>query len=83
MDSNNDTPTTSSNVESADQTEIDTSPHQTETSTQNTTADKSNIWKDKPTEDVEKTREKEFEEYLADLFMWMQLILYNDIYNNY
>lgn len=78
--SNNDVPTTSSNLESDNQTEIDSSTHEMETSTENTSADKSNIWKEKPTEDVEKTREKEFEEYLADLFMWMQLRFFNGIY---
>ncbi|XP_032671942.1 protein FRA10AC1 homolog [Odontomachus brunneus] len=64
-----DMPTTSSNLESDNQTEIDSGPQETETSTENTNADKSNVWKENPTEDVEKTREKEFEEYLADLFM--------------
>lgn len=62
-------PTTSSNLESDNQTEIDSSPQGTETNTENINADKSNIWKENPLEDVEKTREKEFEEYLADLFM--------------
>ncbi|EFN77472.1 hypothetical protein EAI_11479 [Harpegnathos saltator] len=65
----NNVPTTSSNLESDMQTELDSSLHETETSAENTNVDKSNIWKEKPTEDVEKTREKEFEEYLADLFM--------------
>ncbi|XP_014471928.1 PREDICTED: protein FRA10AC1 homolog [Dinoponera quadriceps] len=67
-DSNNDVPTTSGKVESENQTEIDSSTCETETNTENTIAE-SNIWKEKPTEDIEKTREKEFEEYLADLFM--------------
>ncbi|KAG6795170.1 protein FRA10AC1 [Apis mellifera caucasica] len=31
--------------------------------------DESKIWKEKPTEDLEKTREEEFEEYLADLLI--------------
>lgn len=31
--------------------------------------EKSNIWKEKPVESVERSREEEFEEYLADLFM--------------
>lgn len=30
---------------------------------------KSNIWKEKPVESIERSREEEFEEYLADLFM--------------
>ncbi|KAL2746519.1 protein FRA10AC1 [Vespula maculifrons] len=30
---------------------------------------KSNIWKEKPIESIERSREEEFEEYLADLFM--------------
>ncbi|XP_047344740.1 protein FRA10AC1 [Vespa velutina] len=30
---------------------------------------KSNIWKEKPVESMERSREEEFEEYLADLFM--------------
>ncbi|KAG7200858.1 hypothetical protein KM043_003223 [Ampulex compressa] len=33
------------------------------------TLDASKIWKEKPVETLEKTREEEFEEYLADLFM--------------
>ncbi|XP_076481120.1 protein FRA10AC1 homolog [Bombus vancouverensis nearcticus] len=32
--------------------------------------DESKIWKEKPIENLEKTREEEFEEYLADLLMW-------------
>ncbi|PBC29825.1 hypothetical protein APICC_06439 [Apis cerana cerana] len=31
--------------------------------------DESKIWKEKPIEDLEKTREEEFEEYLADLLI--------------
>lgn len=31
--------------------------------------DESKIWKEKPIENLEKTREEEFEEYLADLLM--------------
>lgn len=31
--------------------------------------DESKIWKEKPNENLEKTREEEFEEYLADLLM--------------
>lgn len=31
--------------------------------------DESQIWKDKPSETLEKSREQEFEEYLTDLFM--------------
>ncbi|KAK9301690.1 hypothetical protein QLX08_006095 [Tetragonisca angustula] len=34
-----------------------------------TRADESKIWKEKPIENLEKTREEEFEEYLADLLM--------------
>lgn len=34
-----------------------------------TDKDESTIWKEKPADGVEKTREEEFEEYLADLLM--------------
>lgn len=34
-----------------------------------TKEDESKIWKEKPVENLEKTREEEFEEYLADLLM--------------
>ncbi|XP_029044413.1 protein FRA10AC1 homolog [Osmia bicornis bicornis] len=34
-----------------------------------TDKDESNIWKEKPADNLEKTREEEFEEYLADLLM--------------
>lgn len=62
-------PTTSSNLESDIQTDTDSSLQEIETNAENVSADRSNIWKEKPMEDVEKTREKEFEEYLADLLM--------------
>lgn len=63
----NNVPTVSSNPES-DKVEIDSSSAEIQNS-ENTDTSESNIWKEKPAEDVEKTREKEFEEYLADLFM--------------
>lgn len=66
-ESNNDVPAVSSNPES-DKAEIDSSSTEIQSS-ENTDTNESNIWKEKPTEDVEKTREKEFEEYLADLLM--------------
>lgn len=37
--------------------------------TEQTDKDESNIWKEKPADNLEKTREEEFEEYLADLLM--------------
>ena len=33
------------------------------------TIDEAELWKNKPVEDIEKSREDEFEEYLADLFL--------------
>lgn len=41
----------------------------TDTSVEETQKDESTIWKEKPVESLEKTREEEFEEYLADLLM--------------
>lgn len=38
-------------------------------SVEQTNKDESTIWKEKPAESLEKTREEEFEEYLADLLM--------------
>lgn len=63
----NNVPTVSSNPELDNKAEIDSSSAEIQSS-ENTTSE-SNIWKEKPAEDMEKTREKEFEEYLADLFM--------------
>ncbi|KZC05991.1 PREDICTED: protein FRA10AC1 [Dufourea novaeangliae] len=40
-----------------------------ESTTVQTEKDESQIWKEKPTDSAEKTREEEFEEYLADLLM--------------
>ena len=59
--------TTSGNPES-NKAETDISPVETQTN-ESTNTNESNIWKEKPAEDVEKTREKEFEEYLEDLLM--------------
>jgi len=56
---------TSSNVES-NVAETDSN---TIEEIENNDADSSSIWLNEQTEDVEKTREKEFEEYLADLLM--------------
>ncbi|XP_071570355.1 protein FRA10AC1 homolog [Temnothorax nylanderi] len=67
-ESNNDVATVSSTPESDNRAEIDSRSAEIQSS-ENTDTNESNIWKEKPTEDVEKTREKEFEEYLADLFM--------------
>ncbi|EZA59641.1 protein FRA10AC1 isoform X2 [Ooceraea biroi] len=65
---NEDASTTSSNSES-NRTEADSNPIEVQADTENADADSSNIWKETQTEDVEKMREKEFEEYLADLLM--------------
>lgn len=62
-------PTTSNNTESDNKTVTDANLVEKETTTEDINVDKSNIWKEKPMDDVEKTREKEFEEYLADLFV--------------
>lgn len=67
-ESNNDVPTISNYPESDNKAETDSTSAEIESS-ENTDTNESNIWKEKPAEDVEKTREKEFEEYLADLFM--------------
>lgn len=67
-ESSNDVPTISGNPESSNKAETDPSLVETQSS-ENTDTNESNIWKEKPAEDMEKTREKEFEEYLADLLM--------------
>jgi len=67
-ESSNDVPTVSNNPETDNKAETDSSLAEIQSS-ENTDVNESNIWKEKPVEDVEKTREKEFEEYLADLFM--------------
>jgi len=61
-------PTVSNNSESDNKAETDSNLAEIQSS-ENTDTNESNIWKEKPIEDMEKTREKEFEEYLADLFM--------------
>lgn len=68
--SNNDIPIALRNPESdnTDKTEVDSNSAEIQSSENNDTM-KLNIWKEKPVEDVEKTREKEFEEYLEDLLM--------------
>ena len=66
--SSNDVPTISSNPESDNKAETDSISAEIQNN-ENTDTNESNIWKEKPAEDVGKTREKEFEEYLADLFM--------------
>lgn len=53
----------------SDKVETDPNSAEIQTNMESIDTDESNIWKEKPTQDVEKTREKEFEEYLADLFM--------------
>jgi len=67
-ENSNDVPTVSNNPESDNKAETDSNLAEIQSS-ENTDMNESNIWKEKPVEDVEKTREKEFEEYLADLFM--------------
>lgn len=67
-ESSNDVHTISNNPESDNKAETESSSAEIQIS-ENTDTNESNIWKEKPAEDVEKTREKEFEEYLADLFM--------------
>lgn len=64
----NNVPAVSSNSELDHKAETDSSSAEIQSS-ENTEMSESNIWKEKPAEDVEKTREKEFEEYLEDLFM--------------
>ncbi|XP_012226714.1 protein FRA10AC1 homolog [Linepithema humile] len=59
---------TSSNQDSDNKAETDSNPLETQT-TESVDTDQSNVWKEKPIEDVDKSREKEFEEYLADLLM--------------
>lgn len=52
--------------------EIKTEPESEPESTreaQNSKVTESDIWRSKPKEGVEKSREDEFEEYLADLFL--------------
>lgn len=71
-ESNNDVPTVSSDSNLNNKAGTDSSSAEIQSSeNMNDTNDmnESNIWKEKPTEDMEKTREKEFEEYLEDLFM--------------
>lgn len=41
--------------------------------------DESKIWKEKPADSSEKSREQEFEEYLADLFMWINIFISSTI----
>lgn len=53
----------------SDKVETDPNSAEIQTNMESTDTDESNIWKEKPAQDMEKTREKEFEEYLADLFM--------------
>lgn len=49
--------------------EEDEAENSTEKSAEEPRKDESKIWKEKPVESLEKTREEEFEEYLADLLM--------------
>lgn len=49
--------------------EDDTTNNAAEESVAQTEKDESTIWKEKPADSSEKTREEEFEEYLADLLM--------------
>ncbi|XP_072749380.1 protein FRA10AC1 homolog [Anoplolepis gracilipes] len=68
-ESNSEVSITSDNREMDNETETDPNSIETQTNVVSTDIDESNIWKEKPSQDVEKTREKEFEEYLADLLM--------------
>lgn len=67
-ESNEDIPIAACNPESDSKTEVDSNSAEIQSSENNDT-NELNIWKEKPVEDVEKTREKEFEEYLEDLLM--------------
>lgn len=66
--SNNNMSVTSNN-QGSDKVETDPNTAEIQTNMEGTDTDESNIWKEKPAQDMEKTREKEFEEYLADLLM--------------
>ncbi|GAB1860893.1 Protein FRA10AC1 [Camponotus japonicus] len=66
--SNNNMSVTSDN-QGSDKVETDPNTAEIQTNMESTDTDESNIWKEKPALDMEKTREKEFEEYLADLLM--------------
>lgn len=66
--SNNNMSVTSDN-QGSDKVETDPNTAEIQTNMESTDTDESNIWKEKPAQDMEKTREKEFEEYLADLLM--------------
>lgn len=66
--SNNNMSVTSDN-QGSDKVETDPNTAEIQTNMEGTDTDESNIWKEKPAQDMEKTREKEFEEYLADLLM--------------
>ncbi|XP_012525810.1 protein FRA10AC1 [Monomorium pharaonis] len=66
--SNTDMPTMSGNSNADNKTCTESNSAEIQNS-ETVDTNESNIWKEKPTEDVEKTREKEFEEYLADLLM--------------
>lgn len=68
-ENNEDTSAASNNRDSDNKIETDSNLPEIQTNTENVDTDQSNVWKEKPIEDVEKTREKEFEEYLADLLM--------------
>lgn len=70
LESSSYTSVTSDNRESEhNQAETDPSSAEAQNNIENTDTDESNIWKEKPAQDMEKTREKEFEEYLEDLLM--------------
>jgi len=58
-----------SDNQGSDKVETDPNTAEIQTNMESTDTDESNIWKEKPALDMEKTREKEFEEYLADLLM--------------
>lgn len=65
----NDNVSTTSDNQGSNKAETDPNSAEIQTNMESIDTDESNIWKEKPTQDVEKTREKEFEEYLADLLM--------------
>lgn len=65
----NSVPSTSTDVETMVKIEECEISDNAEKSGQQSAQDEAQIWKEKPAESLEKTREEEFEEYLADLFM--------------
>lgn len=66
LETRNSTPSTSAiNIKNEESEVI----NDTEETVDQTDKNESKIWKEKPMDSLEKTREEEFEEYLADLLM--------------